>query len=95
MESNLHFVISTTSGDITQDIKVPSDKLDEAINQILAQYSQIGVLKKDVVSATYTLIPASQILLVKCVVQASLVVEALPGDVAKVVAANTTLKRIK
>jgi hypothetical protein len=92
METNLHFVVTKTDGtQVTQDIKCPNDASESALNQMLAQYAQIGMLKKD--GTKYTLVPASQISLVEC--ELPTIVLADPSDAAKVAAAAGGLKRIK
>jgi hypothetical protein len=90
-EANLHFVITKVDGtQVTQDFNCPSDAVEGVMNQMLAQFSQVGMLKKD--GTKYTLLPASQISLVEC--ELPTLVIAGPSETAKVAAAAGSLKRI-
>lgn len=91
MEINLHFVITKVDRTIIeQDIKCPSDAAESAINQMMAQYSQVGMLKKE--GNKYTLLPASQIAFVE--VELSPFVVASPSEAARVASAVGGLKKI-
>lgn len=91
MDVSLHFVITKVDGSqVTQDIKCPQDAAEQAMNQMLAQYSQVGMLKKD--GTKYMLLPSSQIALVEC--ELPTIVIAGPSDTAKVAAAAGSLKKI-
>ncbi len=91
METNLHFVASLVDGGhVTQDFTVPTDKVDAAIPQLLSQYAQVGMLKRD--GNKYTLIPHSQIRLIECEIP-SLVV-ATSSDTQKAAVAAGGLKKL-
>ena len=87
METNLHFVITKIDGTtVTQDIQVPSDAVEPAINQMMIQFAQVGVLKKE--GTKHILLAASQIALVEC--EPSALVIATPIDTPK----TASLKKI-
>ena len=91
METNLHFIVTKVDGSqVMQDIKCPTDVVEGAMNQMLSQFAQVGMLKKE--GAKYTLLPASQIALVEC--ELPTIVIAAPSDTAKVAAASGSLKKI-
>ena len=91
METNLHFVITKVDGTtVEQDMKCPADAVDAAINQMMAQYSQVGMLKKE--GNRFTLLPRNQIALVE--VELSSLVVASPSDTARVASASGALKKI-
>jgi hypothetical protein len=92
METNLHFVVTKVDGaQILQDIKCPAESADTAMNQILAQYSQIGLLKKEE-EGYYTLLPSSQIAFVEC--RMSSLVIATPNDTPKAAQAAGNLRKL-
>ena len=92
METNLHFVITKTDGTtVEQDIKCPTDAADAAVNQMMAQYAAVGMLKKE--GSKYTLLPRNQIALVE--VEVSSLVIAAPSETARVASAAGGLRKIK
>lgn len=92
METNLHFVVTKIDGTIVeQDINCPADAADAAINQMMAQYSQVGMLKKE--GNKYTLLPRNQISLVE--VELSPLVVATPSDTARVAQSVGGIRKIK
>jgi len=91
METSLHFVITKIDNTtVEQDIKCPADAAEAVVNQMMAQYSQVGVLKKE--GNKYTLLPCSQIALVE--IELPSLVIASPSDTARVASAAGGLKRI-
>jgi hypothetical protein len=91
METNLHFVITKLDGSVVeQDIKCPADAAEAAINQMMGQYSQVGMLKKE--GGKFTLLPRNQIALVE--VEISPLIVASPSETARVAQAAGSLKKI-
>lgn len=91
METSLHFVVTKVDGSqVTQDIKCPADAAEAAINQMMAQYSQLGMLKKE--GGKYSLLPSSQIAFVE--VEVSSILVASPSDTVRVASAAGSLKKI-
>ena len=91
METNLHVVITLVDDEqVTQDILCPPDKADAIMNQLMVQYSQVGLLKKD--GEKFMLYPAHRIKLVECELP-SLVI-AGPSDAARAAQAAGGIKRI-
>jgi hypothetical protein len=91
METNLHVVLTLVDGEqVTQDILCPPDKAEQVMNQLMVQYSQVGLLKKD--GDKYLLYPAHRITLVECELP-SLVI-ATPSDTARAAQAAGGLKKI-
>jgi hypothetical protein len=91
METSLHFVITTVEGNLlTQDIKCPSDAAEAAVNQMMAQYASVGMLKKE--GNKYSLLPSNQISFVE--IELSPLVVASPSETARVAAAAGGIKKI-
>ena len=60
MESKLNFEILTIDGEVLeQEIGCPPEQAEAAIKQMLAQYAQVGMLRKQ--GDRYTLLMANQI----------------------------------
>ena len=60
MENKLKFEIQTIDGGVLeQEIGCPPEQAEAAIKQMLAQYAQVGMLRK--VGDQYTLLMANQI----------------------------------
>jgi len=48
METNLVFYITKVDGGVVeQQFTIPEDKVEAVIQQLLVQYAQVGVMKKD------------------------------------------------
>lgn len=80
MESTLKFVITRITGEvIEQEIKCPPESREAAIERMLAQYAQVGMLKRD--GNTYRLLAASQI--AEVTVELPTIIIASPDDQPK------------
>lgn len=91
MEVALHFVITKVDGtQVTQDFKCSSEAAEQIMQQAFAQFSQIGMMKKE--GNHFTLLPSSQIKLVE--IDLPTLVIADDGDVKQVAKASEGLKRI-
>lgn len=91
METALHFVITKVDGSqVTQDFKCPPDAAEQIMQQAFAQFSQVGMMKKD--GNRFTLLPSSQIALVE--IELPTLVLADEGEVKKAAKASEGLKRI-
>jgi hypothetical protein len=91
MEANLQFNITLVDGTrVEQNMGVPPDKIEALIQQVFAQYSQVGVLKKE--GNKFSFIPAPQIRLVE--IEIPTILTAVPGDAERAAAAAGKLKSI-
>jgi hypothetical protein len=91
METNLHVILTLVDGEqVTQDILCPADTAQSVMNQLMVQYSQVGLLKKD--GDKFMLYPAHRIKLVECELP-SLVI-ASPSETARAAQAAGSLKKI-
>jgi len=91
MEAMLHFIITKVDGTvITQDLGCPPDAAQQILQQAFAQYSQIGVMKKE--GNKYTLVPSAQIAFVE--VELPTLIIATEADAKGAAKASESLKKI-
>lgn len=91
METNLHVILTLVDdSQVTQDILCPPETAQNVMNQLMAQYSQVGLLKKD--GEKFVLYPSHRIKLVECELP-SLVI-AGPTDAARAAQAAGGIKKI-